>query len=54
MQVRCSLCGRVEEIGKWSADYDRVRLGEPTHVCQSCQRRVQSEALRATREPKPL
>lgn len=54
MQVRCSLCGRVEEIGKWSAEYDRARQTAPTYICDSCQRRVQGDALRAARDPKPL
>lgn len=54
MQVRCSLCGQVEEIAKWSEQHDRLRQQDETYVCEGCQRRVQSDALRASRDLKPL
>jgi len=56
MEVRCSLCGRPENIEKWSAAHERLRQGGSgaPYVCEACQRRVQRDALQSGRSPRPL
>lgn len=47
-KLRCTLCGRVEEVPKWhpQAAHDASAGVAPAHVCNTCHDRVRAEALR--------
>ncbi len=47
-KLRCSLCGREEEVPKWHPEAAHAVRAEdvPAHVCATCHDRVRAEALR--------
>ena len=55
MEVRCSLCGRREEISKIHKDYQRLAANpQALYICARCSRKVQFEATEEQKVPKPI
>ncbi|MGB9887560.1 MAG: DUF2197 domain-containing protein [Moorellales bacterium] len=55
MEVRCSLCGRREEITKIHKDYQKLAANPGTpYICSRCSRKVQYEAVEEQKVPKPI
>ncbi|MCR6546303.1 DUF2197 domain-containing protein [Dehalobacterium formicoaceticum] len=55
MQVKCSLCGKVEDITKIHKDYSKLAKNQETpYFCQRCSMRVKHQAKCAQDMPKPI
>lgn len=55
MEIRCSLCGAIVELTKVHKDYQRV-AADPKgfYVCRRCAGRVQHQAVKDQKPPKPI
>ncbi|MGI6678759.1 MAG: DUF2197 domain-containing protein [Dehalobacterium sp.] len=55
MQVKCSLCGKVEEITKIHKDYSKIAKNkDSSYFCSRCSMRVKYQAKCAQDIPKPM
>lgn len=55
MEVRCTLCGRREELTKIHKDYQRLAANpKGLYICARCSQRVQFEATEEQKTPKPI
>ncbi|HHW07975.1 MAG TPA: DUF2197 domain-containing protein [Clostridia bacterium] len=55
MKVRCSICGREQEISKIHKDYQRLaRDPQAAFVCNLCTNRVQYQAREAQKPLRPV
>ncbi|GEA15108.1 MAG: hypothetical protein PWR22_247 [Moorella sp. (in: firmicutes)] len=55
MEVKCSLCGRKEELTKVHKDYRKLaRDKNAVYTCETCRARLRYQALQAQRPEKPL
>lgn len=55
MEVRCTLCGRREELTKIHKDYQRLAANpKGLYICARCSQRVQFEATEEQKPPKPI
>lgn len=55
MQVKCSLCGKVDEICKIHKDYAKLaKQKDAPYFCEHCLTRVKFQAKEAQSPPKPM
>jgi len=55
VEVRCSLCGRREEITKIHKDYQKLAANpQAPYICSRCSWKVQYEAVEEQKVPKPI
>lgn len=55
MQVKCSLCGKVDEISKIHKDYAKLAKNkEAPYFCELCIFRVKTQAKDTQAPPKPI
>lgn len=54
MEVRCSLCGKIDEITKMHKDYIPIARQKTTYVCEMCQHKVRFNAMEQNRPKKPM
>lgn len=55
MEVRCSLCGKKEELPEWHRDYDKAEKGlKFTYICLVCTSRLKNEAQDGQKPRKPI
>jgi len=55
MQVKCSLCGKVDEINKIHKDYAKLAKNkDAAYFCEQCTLRVKIQAKEIQTPPKPI
>lgn len=55
MQVKCSLCGRIDDINKIHKDYAKLAKDQQApYFCERCQSRVKYQAKENQSPPKPI
>ncbi|HHX94740.1 MAG TPA: DUF2197 domain-containing protein [Clostridia bacterium] len=54
MEVRCSLCGKIDEITKIHKDYMKIARSNTTYVCEMCQNKVRFNAMDKNKPKKPM
>lgn len=54
MEVKCSLCGKVEAINKVHKDYTKIARGKSTYVCEKCENKVRYNAMDKNKPHKPM
>lgn len=55
MQVKCSLCGKVEVITKIHKDYAKLAKNKSApYFCEYCTFRVKTQAKESQFPPKPI
>jgi len=55
MEVKCSLCGKHEEINKIHKDYQRLAKNpKDSYICWNCQNRVKINSFEKNRPKKPI
>lgn len=55
MQIKCSLCGRVEEITKIHKDYDKLaKKVTSTYFCELCNNKLKFAAKETQKPAKPV
>lgn len=55
MQVKCSLCGKIDDINKIHKDYAKLAKDKTApYFCDRCQFRVKFEAKESQVPPKPI
>jgi len=55
MEVRCTLCGKVDTITKVHKDYIKLaRQTKNTYVCELCHNRLRYQAVEHGKPKKPI
>lgn len=54
MDVKCSLCGKVDVITKIHKDYTKIAKMQTTYICEMCQNKVRFNAMGKNKPPKPI
>jgi uncharacterized protein YlaI len=55
VEVRCSVCGRREELTRIHKDYQRLMANpKSVYICARCSQRIQFEATEEQKTPKPI
>ena len=54
MEVKCSLCGKTDEITKIHKDYIKIARMKTTYICEMCQNRVRLNAMDKNKPVKPI
>jgi len=54
LEVRCSLCGKIDVITKIHKDYFKIAREGGTYVCEMCEKRVRYNALEYNKPKKPM
>ena len=54
MEVRCSLCGKKNEINKMHKDYEKIARQKSTYVCEICENKLRYNAWERNNPPKPI
>ncbi|MDD2498792.1 MAG: DUF2197 domain-containing protein [Desulfitobacteriaceae bacterium] len=55
MQVKCSLCGKADEISKIHKDYAKLAKNKDApYFCEQCSHRVKYQARETQNPPKPM
>jgi uncharacterized protein YlaI len=50
VEVRCTVCGAVQDVEKWQEEYEKARE-HPTEpfICETCRERIRREAQKEVR-----
>lgn len=55
MQVKCALCGKVDDICKIHKDYAKLAKNQDApYFCEQCSTRVKFQAKEIQTPPKPI
>jgi uncharacterized protein YlaI len=54
MDVKCSLCGKTDEITKIHKDYIKIARMNTTYICEMCQNKVRFGAMEKNKPKKPM
>lgn len=55
MEIKCSLCGRKEEISKVHKDYRKLaRDKNAVYACEICRTRLHLQAIRSQKPERPI
>ncbi|MGI6552230.1 MAG: DUF2197 domain-containing protein [Bacillota bacterium] len=55
MQIKCSLCGAVQEITKIHKDYQRLAKDpQGVFICHTCENKVRFQAAELQKPGKPI
>ncbi|NLO89297.1 MAG: DUF2197 domain-containing protein [Clostridia bacterium] len=54
MEVKCTLCGRIDKITKIHKDYFKIARENASYVCEMCEKRVRYHAVEFNKPRKPM
>ena len=55
MDVKCSMCGKIDGITKIHKDYQKLaKQPESVYVCELCKAKLKFQAVQSQKNPKPI
>lgn len=54
MDVKCSLCGKIDVITKMHKDYDKIAKMKTTYICDMCKNKIRYNATQMNKPRKPM
>lgn len=55
MEVKCSMCGKIDSITKIHKDYQKLaKESDALYICALCKFRLKNQATNIQKEHKPL